>query len=86
MAISNARHQKKHGGTKNKGYFPHVVNSPQAGIDINDFEIPRYEEMKFLKLEDFEDQRLIGYASKKGHAQRAWPFLIYFISLNPTGF
>lgn len=56
MAISNARHEKKHGGTKNKGYFPHGVgNSPQAGIDFSDFEIPRYEEMKFLKLEDFED-------------------------------
>ncbi|WP_373533556.1 hypothetical protein [Vampirovibrio sp.] len=55
MAIPKARYEKKHGGTKNRGYFPHIVNTPQAGIDLNDFEIPRYEEMKFLTLEDLEE-------------------------------
>lgn len=53
MFISNAKYEKKHGGTKNRKYFS--SNSSQAGIDISDFEIPRYEEMKFLTLEDFED-------------------------------
>jgi hypothetical protein len=55
MAIPKARYEKKLGGTKNRGYFPYIGSNPQAGIDLNDFEVPRYEEMKFLTLEDFEE-------------------------------
>jgi hypothetical protein len=53
MFISNAKYEKRHGGTRNKRYFPEAQS--QTGIDLSDFEIPRYEEMKFLRLEDFEE-------------------------------
>ncbi len=55
MAISNARYEKKHAGTKNRGYFSQVGYPAQSNLDANDFEIPKYEEIKFLRLEDFEE-------------------------------
>lgn len=55
MAISNARYEKKHAGTKNRGYFSQLGYPAQNSLDAHDFEIPRYEEIKFLRLEDFEE-------------------------------
>lgn len=53
MFISNAKYQKKQGGARNKHHFVEV--QPQNGVEPGDFEIPRYEEMKFLRMEDFEE-------------------------------
>lgn len=53
MFTSNAKYEKKHGGAKNKRYFSE--SQTPSGVDLIDFEIPRYEEMKFLRLEDFEE-------------------------------
>ncbi len=55
MAISNARYEKKHAGTKNRGYFSQFGYPASNSLDPNEFEIPRYEEVKFLRLEDFEE-------------------------------
>ncbi len=56
MVISNAKYDRKQGGVKNKAYISNPnVSTLHAAMDIHDFEIPRYEEMKFLKLEDFEE-------------------------------
>lgn len=53
MHISNAKYEKKHSGVKNRAYISD--HAFQSGMDLSDFEIPRYEEMKFLRLEDFEE-------------------------------
>lgn len=55
MVISNARYEKKHAGTKNRGYFTQWGYPSAVQADEPDFEIPRYEEVKFLRLEDFEE-------------------------------
>ena len=61
MVISNAKYEKKHGGTKNRAYLSldrekDVKNGLHTSqIDWDDFEIPLYQEMKFLRLEDMEE-------------------------------
>ena len=56
MVISNAKYERKN-GIKNRGFQQSETefDANQFGMDLSSFEIPRYEELKYLRLEALEE-------------------------------
>jgi hypothetical protein len=58
MVISNAKYTKKVGGLKNRAYMAGLDDEEagsfhaDSGTDFHEWAIPRYEEMKFLSIEE----------------------------------
>ena len=56
MVISNAKYERKHIG-KNQGFqFRETeIEGVSFNMDVSSFEVPRYEELKYLRLEALEE-------------------------------
>lgn len=57
MVISNAKYGKKQGNVKNRAYMSGLetdltAHQPEPFIDLEDLFIPRYEEIKFLDVQE----------------------------------
>ena len=58
MVISNAKYSKKVGGLKNRAYIGGIDDEDarhghaDGSADFQEWAIPRYEEMKFLSIEE----------------------------------
>ncbi len=54
MVFSNAKLAKKRGGLKNRGHV-HLEEGETQTLDLSEFQIPRYEELKMIRLDEFEE-------------------------------
>jgi hypothetical protein len=52
MVISNAKYERKHSGVTNRYDTEFEATT---GMDLSSFEIPRYEELTYLRLEALEE-------------------------------